>query len=143
MRLPQMSFRSVGALAALWGIVFSGFHFYWAAGGELAHDASTQSLGESVYIAFIAVVGLAGTAVAVGLYEPRGGLIAWRRLTRLARAGGLALLLGVVVGVARWVADGSLGDDGAAEVVITAYFFVGGLLYSRLGWPGRAVTDLP
>ena len=55
----------------------------------------------------------------------------------LARLGGAMLLLGVVAGVARWAADGGLGDDGAAGVVITAYFFAGGVLFSLLGWNPR------
>jgi hypothetical protein len=45
-----------------------------------------------------------------------------RRLVLLARAGGTALLAGVVVGVVRWLAGGGLEDDGAAGVITTVYF---------------------
>lgn len=32
-----------------------------------------------------------------------------------------------------WVADGGVGDDGAAAVAITLYFLLGGALFSALG----------
>lgn len=54
----------------------------------------------------------------------------------LARVGGTLLSLGVAVGVGGWIAAGSIGDDGADGVVITAYFLLGGLLFSALGWLG-------
>lgn len=57
----------------------------------------------------------------------------------MARAGGAALLLGVVVGTSRWIAQGSLEGDGAAGVVTTLYFLLGGVLFTALGW-GRRVT---
>jgi hypothetical protein len=136
MRMSGISTRRVGALAAVWGIVFAGFHFYWAAGGTLAHDPSAQSLVDSLYIGFIALLGLAGAAVAHGLYQPWGSRIGRRRLRTLARLGGILLFLGVVVGVGRWIAEGSFGDDGADGVVITAYFLLGALLFSALGWLG-------
>lgn len=59
----------------------------------------------------------------------------------LARVGGAVLLLGVAVGVLRWLADGGLGDDGVGGVVITAYFFLGAVLFSLLGW--RPLNELP
>ena len=51
------------------------------------------------------------------------------------------LLLGVAVGVLRWLADGGLGDDGVGGVVITAYFFLGAVLFSLLG--RRPSNELP
>jgi hypothetical protein len=125
-----------GALTAGWGIVFAAFHVYWAAGGTLAHDPGGQSLADSLYIGFIALLGLAGAAVAHGLYRPWGARIGRTRLRLLARLGGTLLLVGVAVGVGRWIAEGSLGDDGADGVVITAYFLLGGMLFSALGWLG-------
>jgi UDP-N-acetylmuramyl pentapeptide phosphotransferase/UDP-N-acetylglucosamine-1-phosphate transferase len=83
------------------------------------------------------VLGLAGAAVAHGLYQPWGARIGHRRLRTLARLGGVLLLLGVIYGTGRWIAAGSLGDDGADGAVITAYFLLGGLLFSALGWHDR------
>jgi hypothetical protein len=134
--MPAISTRRVGAVTAVWGIVFAGFHIYWAAGGATAHDPSGQGLADSLYIGFIALLGLAGAAVAYGLYQPWGTRIGRRRLRTLARLGGILLLLGVAVGVGRWIAEGSIGDDGADGVVITAYFLLGGVLFSALGWLG-------
>jgi hypothetical protein len=132
MHASAFSRRTVGAATAVWGIVFAAFHFYWAAGGSTAHDPAGQGLADSLYIGFIAVLGLTGTAVALGLYQPWGARIGRRRLRLLARLGGALLVLGVAVGVGRWIADGSLGDDGADGVLITAYFLLGGLLFSTL-----------
>ena len=106
---------------------------------------------EEGYIAFITVLGLLGAAVAHGL---SGASLAARRrraLVGLARAGGAALLAGVVVGSGRWLVDGSLNGDGLAGIVTTAYFFAGGVLFSMLGWadsrrrsrPGRPRTQSP
>jgi hypothetical protein len=138
MQMPAISTRTVGAATAVWGIVFAGFHFYWAAGGTTAHDPSGQGFADSLYIGFIALLGLAGAAVALGLYQPWGARIGRSRLRALARLGGILLLLGVAVGVGRWIAKGSIGDDGADGVVITAYFLLGGVLFSALGWLGGA-----
>jgi hypothetical protein len=138
MHRSAISTRRLGAAAAVWGIVFAGFHFYWAAGGTLAHDPSGQSLADSLYITFIALLGLAGAAVALGTHQHWGIRIGYPRLRRLARLGGVLLILGVVVGVGRWIMDGSLGDDGAEGVVITVYFLLGGMLFSSLGWLGNA-----
>jgi hypothetical protein len=132
----HISTRWLGAITAAWGIVFAGFHFYWAAGGTLGHDPSGQSLAASLYIGFIALLGLAGSAVALGLYQPWGVRMGRQRLRLLARLGGALLILGVAVGVGRWIVHGSLGDDGADGVVITAYFLLGGMLFSTLGWLG-------
>jgi hypothetical protein len=41
-----------------------------------------------------------------------------------------------LIGVGRWVGDGGVGDDGVPGVVITAYFLLGGALFSALGWRG-------
>jgi hypothetical protein len=137
-----ISIRRLGIVTAVWGIVFAGFHFYWAAGGGAAYEG-TPSLAESLYIAFIAVLGLAGAAVAHGLYQPWGTRVGRRALRRLARVGGVILLLGVAVGVGSWIAAGSLGDDGANGVVITAYFLLGALLFSALGWHRGALEQAP
>jgi hypothetical protein len=142
MHTPDISMRRLGMVTAVWGIVFAGFHFYWAAGGGAAYEG-TPSLGESLYIAFIAVLGLAGAAVAHGLYQPWGTRVGGRTLRMLARFGGVILLLGVAFGVGRWIADGSLGDDGANGVAITAYFLLGGLLFSALGWRRGAASQTP
>jgi hypothetical protein len=142
MHTPDISIRRLGVVTAVWGIVFAGFHFYWAAGGGAAYEG-TPSLGESLYIAFIAVLGLAGAAVAHGLYQPWGTRVGGRALRMLARFGGIILLLGVAFGVGRWIADGSLGDDGANGVAITAYFLLGGLLFSALGWSRGAARQTP
>jgi hypothetical protein len=138
MHTSVISARRLGAVAAAWGIVFAGFHFYWAAGGTLAHDPGGQSLADSLYIGFIALLGLAGAAVALGAFQPWGIRMGRHRLRLLARLGGALLILGVVVGVGRWIAEGSLGGDAADGVVITAYFLLGGMLFSTLGWLGIA-----
>jgi hypothetical protein len=137
MHTSVLSRSRLGAITALWGIVFAGFHFYWAAGGTIAHDPDGQGLGESLYIGFIAMLGLVGASVALGPFQSWGARIGQRRLRVLARLGGSLLLLGVTVGVGRWIADGSIGDDGADGVVITSYFLLGGLLFSALGWLGE------
>lgn len=87
--------------------------------------------------------GLAGAAVAHGLYQPWGTRVGRRALRMLARFGGLILLLGVAVGVGSWIAAGSLGDDGANGVAITAYFLLGALLFSALGWHRGALEQTP
>jgi hypothetical protein len=108
-------------ITTAWSIVFAIVHFYWAAGGTLGMTGEpADELGEQLYIAFIAVIGLAAAVVA------------HRGHRRLARIGGAALLVGVAAGTARWLADGSLGDDGAGGVVITLYFLLGGVLFAML-----------
>jgi hypothetical protein len=141
--VSDISIRRLGAATALWGVVFAAFHFYWAAGGTTANDPDGQSLADSLYIAFIALVGLASAAVAHGLYQPWGDRIGRYRLRMLARVGGTLLFLGVAVGVGGWIAAGSIGDDGADGVVITAYFLLGALLFSALGWYGTSGARKP
>jgi hypothetical protein len=139
MRLATSRYRSLSVAATVWGIVFAVVHFYWAAGGDGAIGSGGDSgLGASLYIGFIAVLGLLSAGVARGLSEPWGARVGWRRLRALARSGSIALAIGVAVGAGRWLADGSLGDDGAGGVVITAYFLLGAALFAALGWLPRA-----
>jgi hypothetical protein len=129
--------RLLGVTTLIWGFVFAAFHFYWAAGGDAAMDEGARTLGAALYIGFVAVLGLVGAVVAHGLYRPWGARVGCRRLRLVARLGGLMLLAGVVVGVGRWLAAGSLQGDGPEGVVITAYFLLGALLFSALGWRPR------
>jgi hypothetical protein len=133
MHMSATSARRLGAVTAAWGTVFAAFHFYWAAGGTIANDPGDQTLGVSLYIGFIALLGLVGAAVALGMYQPWGTRVGRKRLRVLARVGGTLLSIGVAVGVGRWLAEASIGNDGADGVVITAYFLLGGLLFSALG----------
>ncbi len=127
------SLRKVALVTSVWSVVFAIVHVYWAAGGDGAGGDGDLSGGASAYIAFIALVGAVAAAIAYGLYRALEDGVERPRLRLLARIGGALLLLGVTVGVARWVADGGLGDDGAAGVVITAYFLAGGVLFTLLG----------
>jgi hypothetical protein len=135
MNLSQRTYRSVGTAAVIWGLGFAVAHFYWAAGGEgaIGNDGELTT-GASLYIGFIAVLGLLAAAIARALTHPRGKLVATRRLRAIAGAGSIALALGVVVGTGRWIAAGSLGDDGAGGVAITAYFLLGAVLLAALAW---------
>jgi hypothetical protein len=138
MRLATSRYRSLSVAATVWGIVFAAVHFYWAAGGDGAiGTGGDSSLGASLYIAFIAALGLLSAGVARGLGEHWGARVGRRRLRALARSGSIALAIGVAVGAGRWIADGSLGDDGAGGVVITAYFLLGAALFAALGWLPR------
>jgi hypothetical protein len=143
MQVPQPSIRRIGEATAVWGVLFAAFHFYWAAGGAALGVGDDQlSLGASLYIAVVAILGLVGAAVAHGLYRPWGIAVGRHRLRLLARIGAVALLLGVATGVGRWIAAASLGDDGAGGIVITAYFLIGGLLFAVLGWrSGHEVSE--
>jgi len=133
--MSGITIRRVGVATSIWGVVFAVVHFYWAAGGSAGtQGGAAPSLAASFYIGFIAVLGLLGAAVADGVYRPWGGRVGRLRLVLLARTGGVALLLGVAVGVGKWIAAASIGNDGASGVVITAYFLLGGLLFSTLGW---------
>jgi hypothetical protein len=148
MHISRHAFRRFSTITAAWGLVFAVVHVYWAAGGDAGMRDDVSSPGAALYVGFVAVLGLVGAAVAYGLDRPWGAKVGSRRLRVLARAGGVALLLGVAVGVGRWAADGSLGDDGAAGVVITAYFLLGAALFAALGWarttrPGRDVDAVP
>lgn len=111
----------------IWAVLFAVVHAYWAAGGEAGMNGEpADSLCARLYIDFIAALGLAGGAVAHGLAtRPHH-----RTLVLLARAGGAALLLGVLVGTARWLDEGGLDGDGAAGIAITLYFLVGGVLFT-------------
>jgi UDP-N-acetylmuramyl pentapeptide phosphotransferase/UDP-N-acetylglucosamine-1-phosphate transferase len=82
------------------------------------------------------VLGLAGAAVAYGLDRDQ----CRRALILLARGGGVALLLGVLVGTLRWIDGGDLAADGASGLAITLYFLLGGFLFSGLGWFGRRAS---
>jgi hypothetical protein len=127
--------RRIGEATAVWGVLFAAFHFYWAAGGAALGVGDDQlSFGASLYIGLVAVAGLVGAAAAHGLYQPWGTAVGRRRLRVLARIGAVALLLGVAIGIGRWITAASLGDDGAGGMVITAYFLLGGLLFALLGW---------
>jgi hypothetical protein len=136
MHLSAVSTRRLGAVTAAWGIAFAAVHVYWAAGGTIAYDSNGQSGFDSLYIGFVALIGLASAAIALGLCQAWGIRVGRNRLRLLARAGGTLLGLGVALGVGRWVVQASIGDDGADGVAITAYFLVGSVLFSALGWLG-------
>ena len=138
MSISDSYIRRVGAVTVAWGVLFAASHFYWAAGGGTGIEEGALTLGESLYIAFVAVLGLTGAAVAHGLYQPWGARVGRRRLELVARLGGVALLLGVAVGVGRWITAGSLEGDGVSGIVITAYFLLGGALFVLLGWTRKA-----
>jgi hypothetical protein len=129
-------------ITVVWSVLFAVIHFYWAGGGTALGEGGVTSASAQAYIGFIAVVGLLGAAVARGFAHGFGSRLGLARLTLLARAGGTALLLGVLIGIGRWVADGGVGTDGADGVLITAYFLLGGVLFSTLGWrdAGARVT---
>ena len=122
-----------------WAALFALVHLYWAAGGAIGMNGEpADTPAAQAYIAFIAVLGIAGAAVAHGRGHDWGTRQRRRWPTVLARAGGVVLLVGVAVSAGRWLAQGSLGGDGAAGIAITAYFLLGGILFSTLGW--RAVS---
>ena len=126
--MPSTSISRLGHLTAAWGALFAVVHVYWAAGGAAGMNGEpADTLAAQLYIAFIAVLGLAGAGVALGLVrDPRPAL------TLLARIGGAALLLGVAVGTGRWLTQWSLEGDGAAGVVTTLYFLFGGVMFLKL-----------
>jgi hypothetical protein len=125
----------LGFVTAAWGLVFAIVHAYWAAGGEVGMNGdAADTLAAQLYIGFIAALGLTGTTVGIGLSAAGNPPAVQRALELLARAGGAALLIGVAAGAVRWLADGSLGGDGAEGVAITLYFLLGGILFSVLGW---------
>ena len=133
---PKASAGSVQRLSAVttvWCMAFALVHFYWAAGGEAGtRDGAASSLGMSFYIALIAVLGLAGAGLARGLCQPWGARFGRRRLRAVARLGTGMLLLGVAIGVGRWITAGGIGDDGVPGVIITGYFLLGGGLFAAL-----------
>jgi hypothetical protein len=125
----------LSAVTTAWSGLFAVVHLYWAAGGGLGMNGEpADTPGAQGYIAFIAALGLAGGAVAHGLAHGLGARVSHRTLVLLARAGGAALLLGVVVGTGRWLAEGSVEADGASGILITLYFLIGGVLFSTLAW---------
>jgi hypothetical protein len=144
MRLSKSTLRRLADATVAWSIAFALAHFYWAAGGDAGMTDDVSGAGAALYVGFVAVVGLAGAAVARGLDRPWGARVGLRRLRTLALAGGTALFVGVVVGVGRWAADGSIGDDGVAGVAITVYFLLGAVLFAALGLgtaePARVAT---
>jgi hypothetical protein len=123
-------------------VLFVAVHFYWAAGGTALGNGGDTDAAEQAYIGFIAAVGLLGAAVGHGFAHGWGARLGHRRLTLLARAGGAALVPGVLIGVGRWLGDGGVGDDGVSGVVITAYFLLGGVLFSMLGWRRGPIPQL-
>jgi hypothetical protein len=120
--------RRLAHLTAAWGIVFAVIHAYWAAGGGAGmHGEPADTVGAQVYIGLIALIGLLGAGVARAAVDHPHPVF-----TCLARLGGVVLLLGVAIGVGRWLSQWSLGGDGAAGVAITLYFLLGGILFSVL-----------
>jgi hypothetical protein len=126
--MPTTSARRLARVTAAWGILFAVVHVYWAAGGEAGmHGKPADTLGAQLYIGMIALLGLTGAGVArAAVDHPHPAF------TRLARAGGVALLLGVAIGTGRWLSQWSLEGDGAADVAITLYFLLGGVLFNLL-----------
>jgi hypothetical protein len=121
----------VARLTGAWCVLFAVVHFYWAAGGEAGMGGEpAETTGAQLYIAMIAGLGLVGARVAAGFW--RDPILPAEVI--LARVGGSVLLVGVGVGCARWLADGSLNGDGAAGVATTLYFLLGGALFALLGW---------
>jgi hypothetical protein len=139
MRIPgSITYSSIARATVLWALVFAVVHAYWAAGGAAGMNGEpADTPAAQGYIAFIALLGLLGAAVAHGRIPESRSLLGRRRLDVLARIGGAALLAGVVFGTGRWLADGSLDGDGAAGVITTAYFLLGGVLFSFIGWAGQ------
>jgi hypothetical protein len=128
-----MPTKRLSHLTAAWGLLFAAVHTYWAAGGAAGMNGEpADTLGAQLYIGLIALIGLASAGVALGLAERPH-----RILTRLARIGGAALLLGVAVGTGRWLVNWSLQGDGVAGVVTTLYFLLGGILFLALARSGR------
>ena len=133
MLIRSISLTLLARLTVAWGVIFAAVHFYWAAGGDALGQGGANA-AQRAYIAFIAALGLVGAAVGHGFAHDWGARLGRHRLELLARAAGGALLFGVLIGVGTWVGAGGLGDDGVPGVVITAYFLVGGMLFSALGW---------
>jgi hypothetical protein len=131
---PATFRRAVAHATVAWAVLFALVHFYWAAGGAIGMNGNpADTSAAQAYIAFIAVLGIAGAAVAHGRLHDWGLRQSRPWPTVLARAGGVVLLVGVAVSVGRWLAQGGLGGDGAAGIAITAYFLLGGVLFSALG----------
>ena len=134
----------VARVTVTWAVVFAIVHAYWAAGGAAGMNGDPADTAASQgYIGFITLLGVLGAVVAHGLDPSSRSLLARRTHVVLARAGGAALLVGVVVGTTRWLVDGGLTGDGAAGVITTLFFLIGGVLFSTLGWrpSGRDKTS--
>lgn len=136
MRLTrELDLPRLGHLTMAWGIFFAIVHAYWAAGGQAGMNGEPADTAPAqIYIAVIALLGLVGAAVADGLVHERTGPLGRWTLTVLARTGGVALIVGVATGVARWLTEGGVEEDGVAGVAVTLYFLLGGVLFSALGW---------
>jgi hypothetical protein len=125
---------SLGTVTVAWSALFAVVHLYWAAGGSIGMNGDpADTAAAQGYIAFIALLGIAGGAIAHAVDRGSAPGISRRTLVLLARAGGAALLVGVAVGTGRWLADGGVDSDGAAGLLITLYFLIGGVLFSALG----------
>ena len=138
--LPSHKLVRIANATAAWGVLFAVVHFYWAAGGSALNNGGATEAAAQAYIGFIAVVGLVSAAVAHGFAHDWGARLGRQRLTLLARAGGAVLVVGVLGGVGRWLGDGGIGNDGVDGIVITAYFLLGGVLFSVLGWQSQTAN---
>ena len=119
-----------------WCGLFAVIHFYWAAGGtagmggEPAETTGRRPTSRSSRSSDSSARASPPASSATPAAPP----------FCVARAGGAALLLGVVVGTGRWVIDGSLNGDGASGVATTLYFLLGGVLFLRLALPSQSRT---
>jgi hypothetical protein len=61
--MRSLTTTKLARLTAAWGVIFAVVHFYWAAGGEAGMNGEpADTLGAQIYIAFIAVLALAGAS---------------------------------------------------------------------------------
>jgi hypothetical protein len=114
--LPSPKLVRIATATAAWGVLFAVVHFYWAAGGTALNNAGATDAAAQAYIGFIAVVGLVSAAIVQSFVHDWRARLGRQRLTLLTRAGGAAL------------------------VVITAYFLLGGVLFSTLGWRSQTAN---
>jgi len=133
-QVPRVTMRLGYAIAA-WGGIFAAVHFYWAAGGTAASAGPATEAADgwvAAYIAFIALLGIAGGTV--GLAIARNGVLGVPRrvLFLLTRTGATVLLIGVGIAAIRVAAGTDEGwqESPTATAAITVYFLVGGLLYA-------------
>ena len=84
----------IANITVVWAVLFAVVHAYWAAGGSAGVHHPADSAGAQLYIAFVAMLGLAGAAVASARasHSPAHQ----RAAVPLARVAGAALLLGVL-----------------------------------------------
>jgi hypothetical protein len=125
----------LGYAIVAWAAIFAAVHFYWAAGGTaVSTGAAGGAAGGWVaaYIAFIAVLGIAGGAVGLAIARDGAPRVPRRVLLFLARAGATLLLIGVGIAAMRAAAGTDEGwtESPAATAAITLYFLAGGLLYA-------------